>query len=82
MPGAKGPGVGDFDPWRGALAVRVSAPAQGGAANAELCQRLAGALGLPTSRVALASGARSREKTVRIEGLSPEEVRRRLEANR
>jgi uncharacterized protein len=63
----------------GALKVRLAAPPVEGAANRELERFLAKALGLPRSAVELLRGATSREKLVRVHGLSPEQVRERLE---
>ena len=65
----------------GSLAVRVSAPPVGGQANAALVKAVAKALGLAPSRVALVRGERSREKTLRIEGLDAGEIRARLGAD-
>ncbi|USO00241.1 MAG: DUF167 domain-containing protein [Phycisphaeraceae bacterium] len=60
------------------LKVRVSAPPEGGKANKAICTLLARALDLKPARVAIHAGASSPEKTVRIEGLDPAEVRKRL----
>lgn len=78
VPGAsKDAIVGVFD---GALKVRVSAPPVEGAANERLRRFLAReVLGLPVSRVVIASGERGRSKVLRVE-LSAEEVERRLQA--
>jgi uncharacterized protein len=62
----------------GTLRVRLAAPPVEGAANRELEKLLAKALGLPRSSVELLRGATSREKLVRVHGLSPEQVRERL----
>ena len=62
----------------GSLAVRVSAPPVDGRANAALERAVAGALGIPPSRVSLVRGARGRDKTLRIEGLDIAAVRRLL----
>lgn len=65
--------------WQGdVLRVRVSAPPVEGRANAALERLLARALGMPRSAVRIVSGERAREKTVAVEGVSSEEVRRRL----
>ena len=64
----------------GALVVRLAAAPVDGAANEALVKLLAGALGVPKSRVALVGGERSREKRVRVAGLSAEDARRRLSA--
>lgn len=65
--------------WMGdTLKVRLKAPPVDGKANAELCRFLAETLGLPKSAVTLATGGSSREKRVRIEGLTSEETQERL----
>jgi len=60
------------------LKVAVTAPPSGGKANRALARVLARALGVRPSAVAVVAGERSREKTIRISGLSIEEARRRL----
>lgn len=65
--------------WLGAaLKVKVHAPALEGRANEVLCEFLADALGLPKRAVTLAHGDKSRQKLVRIAGLSLTEVRAKL----
>ena len=61
-----------------ALKVRVAAPPQDGRANRALEQLLAAALGLKKSAVVVAAGRSSALKRVAIEGLSREEILRRL----
>jgi uncharacterized protein (TIGR00251 family) len=55
-----------------ALLVRLHAAPVDGAANAELIEVLAEALGVPKRAVSIASGERSRRKRVRIEGVTNE----------
>lgn len=55
-----------------ALLVRLHAAPVDGAANAELIEVLAEALGVPKRAVSIASGERSRQKRVRIEGVTNE----------
>lgn len=62
----------------GALLVRLNAPPVDGAANAELLEVLANALGLPKRALTLTAGERSRSKRVRIAGLTAEEAHARL----
>jgi uncharacterized protein YggU (UPF0235/DUF167 family) len=62
----------------GTLALRVTAPPVEGAANAAVCSVLAEALGVPTTAVVLAHGARGRDKLVRVAGLTLDEVKARL----
>ena len=58
----------------GTLLVRLHAPPVDGAANAELIAVLATALGVPKRAITLVSGERSRQKRVRVSGLTPAEV--------
>ncbi len=62
----------------GALEVRVGAPPVEGAANDALLELLARELGVPRRALVLVSGDHGRSKRVRIEGLTPAEVRARL----
>jgi len=62
----------------GALKVKVHAPALDGRANAALTEFLASQLGLPRRAVILVRGDMSRQKVVRIDGVSLAEVRDRL----
>jgi uncharacterized protein len=61
-----------------ALKVRLAAPPVEGAANDELVRFLAERLGIARRRVTLEAGARARAKTVRVEGIAPAEIERRL----
>ena len=58
----------------GALEVAVAAPPVDGEANAELIRTLAKHLGVPRSAVTLEAGEASRQKRVRVAGLSVEEA--------
>jgi uncharacterized protein YggU (UPF0235/DUF167 family) len=71
-------GWGEDAQGRPLLKVRVSAPPVEGEANAALEKLLAKALRLPKSAVAVAAGQTARVKQVQIDGLDPDEVRRRL----
>jgi uncharacterized protein (TIGR00251 family) len=57
-----------------ALLVRLHAAPVDGAANAELIEVLADALGVPKRAVSIVAGERSRQKRVRIEGVTEEAV--------
>ncbi len=61
-----------------ALKAYVTAPPEGGKANAAVVALLAKALGLAKGRVTIVRGHRGRSKLVRIEGLEEPEARRRL----
>jgi len=75
-PGASRPGVAGLH--RGALALRVAARPIEGAANREVLAVIATALEVAPSAVELVAGARGRDKRVRIRGLDPAAVERRL----
>lgn len=60
------------------LVVKIAAPPIGGQANEELVNYLAALLGIPASDILILRGHTSRQKLVEIQGLTDEEVRRRL----
>jgi hypothetical protein len=66
QPGAKSAGVAGLHGDR--LKVRIAAPALDGRANDALIAFVAGMLGVPKARVAVARGERSRDKLVAISG--------------
>jgi len=67
--------------WReGELLVRVTAPPEGGRANAAVSVLIAKALGVPKSSVTVVRGGASRHKSIAIEGLAEGAVRRALGA--
>lgn len=69
--------------WNGStLRIRVSAPPIDGAANQAVRALLARSLRVPLSAVTLVTGARGRDKLIRIQGYSRESVEVRLKAGR
>lgn len=60
------------------IKVAVTAPPVDGEANAAVIALLARALDMPRSALEVAAGASSRRKTIRVSGLSADEVRARL----
>jgi uncharacterized protein (TIGR00251 family) len=64
--------------WNGALKVAVSAPAEGGRANAALVRLLAQVLGCRPQDVRIISGQRRPLKRVAIYGLTEQELRAAL----
>lgn len=63
-----------------ALKVTVTAPPEKGRANSALEKVVAKILGIRASQVQVQSGASSRSKWLRLDGVTLEEVRRRLAA--
>ena len=61
-----------------AILVRLNAPPVDGAANAELIELLASALGIPKRSIVIVGGERSRRKRVHITGRSAVDVERLL----
>lgn len=67
--------------WRGdAIKIKLRAPAVEGKANAALRYFLSEELNVPARVIVVEQGHRSRDKLIRIDGLTEEEVRRRLRA--
>jgi uncharacterized protein (TIGR00251 family) len=61
-----------------ALKVAVTAPPVEGRANQACIEFFANLLDVPRSSVSIASGQNSRNKVIRVAGLSAEQVRQRL----
>ena len=61
-----------------ALKVSLTAPPIDGGANEACIEFFAKLLKLPQSSVTIASGESSRAKTIRVAGLSAEEIRKRI----
>jgi uncharacterized protein len=59
--------------------LRVTAPAEGGRANAAVVRLLAETIGVPRARIALVSGYGARDKVVELDGVELAEAERRLE---
>ncbi|GHO44694.1 DUF167 domain-containing protein [Ktedonospora formicarum] len=64
----------------GSIKARLTAPPVDGAANTALIALLSDALSLPMRAIDIVRGTTGRQKLVDIEGLSPEEIARRLAA--
>ena len=77
-PRASKPGIaGTRD---GALLVRLASPPVEGAANSELIDVLAKALGVPKRDVTIVSGEHSRLKRVAVNGLTGQDAARALQS--
>jgi uncharacterized protein (TIGR00251 family) len=69
------------DGWHdGRLKIRLKAPPVEGKANKALVEWLSRRLGLPTSQMRISAGAKSRFKTLQIEGATAQEVLGKLSA--
>ncbi len=82
QPGARGDGVeglAELADGRRALKARVSAPPEGGKANAALIKLLAKAWRVPKGSIAIQAGRSDRSKTLLVAG-DPAELLPRLEA--
>ena len=66
----------------GAVKIKLRAAAVEGKANAALIRFLAEQMELPRHAIVLQRGHKSRDKLIRVDGLSQEDVRRRLLENR
>jgi uncharacterized protein len=67
--------VGDYG---GAIKIKLRAAAVEGKANSALIRFLAERLKIPQRQIILIRGQKSRDKTIRIDGLSEGELRRQL----
>jgi uncharacterized protein (TIGR00251 family) len=61
-----------------ALLVKVKAPPVDGRANDAVCKLLARAAGIPPSYAELVRGASSRDKVVRLPGVTPDDAAAKL----
>ena len=62
----------------GVLLVRVTAPPVEGKANTAVCELIASSAGVARGRVAVVRGAGTRDKVVRVAGVSERALRRSL----
>ena len=77
QPGARSDRVG-WDPWRRRWTVACRAVARSGEANEALLSLLAARLGVPRGQVRWKGGFTNRDKLLEVDGLSSEEIERRL----
>jgi uncharacterized protein (TIGR00251 family) len=78
QPGAARPGIvgRQGDAWK----IRVTAAPEAGRANEAVLRLLSDTLSVPRAAVTLVSGHGARDKTVRLDGVGPTQVERRLQA--
>ena len=65
----------------GALKIRLAAPPLDGEANEELLRFLAQIFNLPRKEIEIISGEKSRNKQLRIKGISVDQIRREITKN-
>ena len=64
----------------GRLRARLAAPPVDGAANTQLVRFFADLLGVSKSAVTVAQGSTGRRKTVEVQGIGSDDVRRRVQS--
>ena len=64
----------------GRLLIRLTAPPVDGAANKALCRLVARRTGVPAPQVSIVRGQTSRDKVIRVEGLTEAELHASLRA--
>ena len=72
VPRASREGVAGFE--GGVVRIRLNAPPVEGQANEALVRFLSKALGVPKNRITLVAGEKGRNKIVRVEGITREEL--------
>ena len=78
QPGARGEGVLGY--FEGVLRIQVTAPPKEGKANRAVIDLVARTIGVKRSQITLLRGHRSRDKVLKVDGLSQEEAERLLAA--
>jgi len=73
-PGSKNTGIRRYDEWRECIEIAVQERAERGSANRELRQFLYSLLSLSPDQVEIVRGAKSKLKSIRISGLTKEEI--------
>lgn len=58
--------------FNGALKIKLTAPPVDGEANKQCLEFMAGLFGLPRSRLSIETGHTGRNKTIKVQGLTPE----------
>jgi hypothetical protein len=73
-PNAKCFQIQGYNQWRKRIEVRVSSPAQKGAANEELTRKFSSLLNIPPQTVSIHSGSTTSKKTLKIHNISIDKV--------
>ena len=63
-----------FDEWRKCIEIAVHARAERGSANREVVQFLSSLFSLSSNQITIVKGERTRKKSIKISGMSKEEL--------
>lgn len=81
VPGAKKTQIPSrYNQWRKRIEVRMSQPARDGKANKELISCLAQLFDVDSNAISIVAGVKSGRKTVKIAGVSADDVIERIES--
>ena len=73
-PASKNTEIRGFDRWRKCIEIAVMARAERGSANRDVVQFLSSLFSLPTNQITIVKGERTRKKSIKISGLTKEEL--------
>jgi len=77
-PGSAKDSWAGYDEWREAVKVKIAAQPRGGMANDALVEFVARSFSVPSGKVEIVAGARSRLKELMLGGIDVESANRRL----
>jgi len=78
-PGSKTSGIDGIDEWRHCIEVRLKARAEKGKANKELIHLLSSIFTLPSEKIIILKGEKSKRKIIKILGLKKDDFIQRFE---
>ena len=78
MPNSSKSEIFGFNEWRKRIQIKVKSEAKDGKANKEVIQLLSQLFEVPINKVTIITGAKSRNKTIGIEGVSESQAAERL----
>jgi len=73
-PGSRNTEIRRFDEWRECIEITVQERAERGSANRELAKFLSTLFSLSQEQVAIVKGEKTKKKSIRISGLTKEEI--------
>jgi uncharacterized protein (TIGR00251 family) len=78
MPNSSKSEIYGFNEWRKRIQIKVKSEAKEGKANKEVIQLLSQLFEVPINKVTIVTGAKSRNKTIGVEGISESQAAERL----